>query len=97
MVHYCRLQVEKVRYIGDQPFDEDQDLRVARARGAWRIVEDWLVENGLTVSHGIIATPKDLLFLDGWAGFLEFDQERQQYIRKKEKKHKTRIPKKPVI
>ena len=97
LVHYCRLLVEKIRYVADQPFDQDRDLRVARARNAWSIVEDWLIENGFTVSHGIFATPKDFLLLDGWAGFLEFDQERQQYLRKKEKRHKTRIPKKPMI
>lgn len=94
LVHYCRLQVEKVRYIGDQPFDNDRDLRVARARDAWRIVEDWLIENGFTISHGIVAAPKDLLFLDGWANFLVFDQELQQYIRK-EKKRKKRLPGNP--
>lgn len=96
LVHYCRLPVARLRYMNGQPFDSDHERRIELARAALKIVEDWLSESGLQVAHAVIATPKDMLFLDGWAGFLEFDQTKQEYIRTDDKKQKPRRKKSVV-
>lgn len=79
LVHYCRLVVGVVQYMTGQPFYADHQKRLALAEQAWKIVEDWLIEQGLTVRNGVIAVPQNLALMDGDAHFLVFDNERQVF------------------
>ncbi|RJX17520.1 MAG: hypothetical protein C4575_12820 [Desulforudis sp.] len=82
LVHYCRLAVQELTYISGDPFNPDHQQRQAQAEQAWGIIEDWLVEKGFKVRHGVIAAPLNTRWMDGWAHFLSFDKEKQEYVRK---------------
>lgn len=84
LVHYCRLVVGYVQYLGALPFNgqADLDAKLAQAGQAKAIVDAWLGENGLEIRPGVISTQANARFLDGWAGFLAFDNEAQAYCRK---------------
>jgi hypothetical protein len=83
LVHYCRLIVGCIK--DGWIYNEDGFRRMMLAEQAWKIVQDWLNQQGLTVLPGIIATPKNMRFLEGWAKFLEFDPKTQKYINKAER------------
>lgn len=84
IVNYCRLTVGSVQYVGDLPLygKEDVTRKETLAEQAKTIVKDWLLEKGLKILPGVIATPNNTRFLDGWADFLVFDTGTQAYCRK---------------
>ena len=73
LVHYVRLNVGTLQFIGDKPFDNDHEQRIALAESAFEIVHKWLEEQGLDVRPGLVAVPEHVRLLDGWAGFMVFD------------------------
>jgi hypothetical protein len=80
IVHYCRVVVGKIQYLGNDPFTPNHQQRLDLAGEAWLIVSAWFAEQSLVVHPGIIAIPANLKLMDGSAGFLGFDQEGQHYI-----------------
>lgn len=81
-VHYCRMVLGHLQYMGKTPISEDPNGKRERAQQAWKIVEEWLIEQEFYVAHAMVAMPKDLVLFDGWADFLGYDKEEKQYFRK---------------
>jgi hypothetical protein len=78
LVYYCRLVVaEETIIMANARGPKHKD----RASQALEVVQGWLRDQGLTVHEAVIAAPKDLLFMDGWANFLAVDKKTQQYVR----------------
>jgi hypothetical protein len=65
LVHYFRTVVAQLRYLDGEPFDVDHKRRIVSANEAWQKVQDWLQDQKLIYRQGVIASPKDLRFLDG--------------------------------
>ena len=80
-VHYCRLRVGFLQYIGDTPINQDHEERKQRLDQAWEIVETWLRDRGFTIRRAAVAVPVDLKLMDGWAGFLRWDKETKRFHR----------------
>jgi hypothetical protein len=78
LVHYCRLHVASLQYVGNSPYN-NHNQNIGLAEQAWDIVQTWLKENGLVVRPGLVSFPKDLRLTDGWAHFLEFDLKEHAY------------------
>jgi hypothetical protein len=81
LMHYCQLVIARVQYVGDNPFNTDYKQRFSLAEQAWKVVEAWLDERGLTVMNGVVSMPDNLRLMDGWANFLVFDQQTQEFRR----------------
>ncbi len=82
LVYYCRLPVGELQFLGGKPFNPDHEQQVKQAKQAWKIVESWLRKQGLKVHKAVIAAPQNLVFLEGRADFLVFDNETQSFQRK---------------
>lgn len=65
IVHYFRGVVTHLRFVNNEPFDTDHKHRVATIENAWKKVEEWLTNNGLTYRKGVIAVEKDVRLVDG--------------------------------
>lgn len=69
IVHYCRLNVASLQYIGDSPYN-DHKRNVAQAEQAWLTIQAWLNEQGLDIREGVISMTQNINLVDGWAVFL---------------------------
>jgi hypothetical protein len=85
-VHYVRLPVGSVSFIGNTPFDSDHAERRERARQAYAVVRGWLSGFSSPVCEALIAMPTDYRLLEGWADFLGYNKGTKQYFLKTEEK-----------
>jgi hypothetical protein len=83
-VHYCRLSVGSWQELSGSPdFGQaSRDKAFDRQESAWEIVKQWLNEQGFTTRNAVVAFPKSLRYLDGWADFLRYDKESGRFTRK---------------
>lgn len=84
LVHYCRIPVATIQWIGDAAFTQDLEQRIERAEQAHAIVLDWLQEHGFGIRDAAIAFPRDYKLMDGRADFLGYDKERGYYRKQEE-------------
>jgi len=82
LVLYVRLHVGIIEYLNGSPWGDNHAERRERFKQVEKLVREWLIEKGLNVVAGIVAQPKDLRYLDGWADFLGYDKENKRYYRK---------------
>lgn len=66
------------------------DKKENTALEGWHLIKEWLnllfsLEEGFTIREGAIAMPQDLKLLEGYADFLRWDKEKNQYYREKTK------------
>lgn len=80
-VHYCSLPCGYLAYVAGHPFDSDHAERKQRHNEVFHLVLDWLKERGFSVRQAIIATPMNLRFVDGWAEFIQYDQQTKSFYR----------------
>jgi hypothetical protein len=83
LVHYVRMEIDNLRYLCGTYFGKNGSEQTARRRvnQIWAIVQEWLEEQGYTISKAMVATPKNVHLTNGWADFLAYDQEKDQYYR----------------
>ena len=79
--YYCRLRVGTYQSMNGQPLNEDHQAYKVRCQQAWEIVTEWLTGQGLDYLGALVATPRDLVMLDGWCDFLTYDKETKSYRR----------------
>ena len=79
---YCRMVVGRVQAIGGEAFDTGSRERTRqRALSAYRLIEEYIItRHGFTVESAMIAMPRDLKLLDGWADFLRYDKEADRFV-----------------
>ncbi len=67
---------------GGEAFDAGSRARTRRrAVWAYRLVEEYIItRHGFTVEGAMIAMPRDLKLLDGWADFLRYDKEADRFV-----------------
>lgn len=96
LVHYCRLPIAQVRYIGDHAFDSDAERKIERAKGAWLALAGWLAASGYRLVLGVVATPEHMHWLEGEAACLEYNAEMDEYFCKPVEKKPRRTRQKPA-
>ncbi len=79
-VHYVRIQVAAMDWMGDQPFNSDHKQRVERAQQAWEVVRTWLKAHGFIVREATVAYPHNYKMLQGKADFLGYEKERGYFL-----------------
>jgi hypothetical protein len=79
-VLYCRVHFDSYQSFQNQPaFEAEKHHR--RGETAWAVIQQWLIEQGLTFRRAIVATPHNLTLLEGHADCLRYDKETDAYIR----------------
>jgi hypothetical protein len=84
LMHYVKIIFDTLTYLHGEYVDTsaDEDRRLAKPENACAVIHEWLVKQGYTVVRAAIAVPVNVSLLDGWADFLEYDQETGQFTRK---------------
>jgi len=79
---YCRIVLGRVQTINGEVFDTGSRERTRqRALSAYRLIEEYIItRHGFTVESAMIAMPRDLKLLDGWADFLRYDKEADRFV-----------------
>ncbi len=79
---YCRMVLGRVQTIGGEAFDTGSRERTRRrALSAYRLIEEYIItKHGFAVESAMIALPRDLKLLDGWADFLRYDKEADRFV-----------------
>ena len=91
-VRYCRIHLGNTQTIGGQPADETEHRAVwERAREAYQIVRDYLVEERFAVEEATIAMPENYRYLNCHAAFLWYDREAGHYAYRRQETHKGHL------
>ena len=79
---YCRMVLGRVQTIGSNAFDTGSRERTRqRALSAYWLIEEYIINrHGFPVESAMIAMPRDLKLLDGWADFLRYDKEADRFV-----------------
>jgi len=79
---YCRMVLGRVQTMGGEAFDAKSRERTRRrALSAYQIIEEYIItRHGFSVESEMIAMPRDLKLLDGWADFLRYDKEADRFL-----------------
>ncbi|MEW6212286.1 MAG: hypothetical protein AB1631_28415 [Acidobacteriota bacterium] len=86
-VRYCRLKVGAYQTLNGKPLcgGGHYERALEAAESAYKIILDWLREQCSNVVEGAtIAAPDNLVLLEGWAGFLDYDRERETFVKKED-------------
>lgn len=70
IVHYCLLQVGRLRFVNGEPFDANHSKIRQMSDDVHDLVKNWMIEQGLQVSPGLVAFPTNIRLLSGRAEFL---------------------------
>jgi len=72
----------RVQTIGSNAFDTGSHERSRqRALSAYRLIEEYIItRHGFPIESAMIAMPRDLKLLDGWADFLRYDKEADRFV-----------------
>jgi hypothetical protein len=79
-VHYVRIKFGTTQHVANDDLGIDNEAIRQRAVAGSKLVDAWLRAQGLYVVEAIVATPRDLRFLEGWAEFLQLDGSTGQFI-----------------
>lgn len=84
LVHYCRIRVGDYGTLDGVPFGASATASEVQKQGetALSLIRDFLTEQGCTLKPGLVAMPKDLIWLEGDADFLGYNRETRQFYRK---------------
>jgi len=78
-VHCCHILGGKTLLSGDTPLDSDHDERKACFDSLYDTIKVWLKLRKLRVREAMVAMPKDLVGVNGWANFLHYDKETNRF------------------
>ena len=80
-VAYCRIVVDTYKSMnGVTPaFEADKHRR--HAETAWAVIQTWLAEQGLRWQRAVVATPRNLKMLEGYADCLRYDKTSDSWLR----------------
>ncbi len=80
-IHYLRLIVDGYQTMDGRSALMDDKKHEQRAESAWKIIQTWLKEQGLTFRIALLAFPKTLRLLDGSAdALMEFNKDLDRWL-----------------
>jgi len=80
-VMYCRIPVDSYEAVNGHTPAFEPERHQRRAESAWEIIRAWIANQGLIWQRAIVAVPRGLKMLEGYADCLHYDNARDLWLR----------------